>query len=169
MNEELQKTLKYLRLWSLLANWDDLLQRARRGKFSHERLLKLVLEEECRNKNDNARTLRRKRARIPELLEIETYPFTRQPKLDRKRIMSLYDSLDYMTKRQNIIWLGPTGCGKTGLATSFLLHAIDAGYRGYVGIEYEGGSLSEAKGIAATKALLEKVREELAAAAAAKP
>jgi len=131
MNEELQKTLKYLRLWSLLANWDDLLQRARRGKFSHERLLKLVLEEECRNKNDNARTLRRKRARIPELLEIETYPFTRQPKLDRKRIMSLYDSLDYMTKRQNIIWLGPTGCGKTGLATSFLLHAIDAGYRGY--------------------------------------
>jgi DNA replication protein DnaC len=131
MNEALQEILKYLRLWSLLANWDDLLARARRGKFSHERLLKLVLEEEYRSKNDNARILRRKRARIPELLEIETYPFSRQPKLDRKRIMSLYDSLDFMTKQQNVIWLGPTGCGKTGLATSFLLCAIDAGYRGY--------------------------------------
>ena len=30
-----------------------------------------------------------------------------------------------------MIWLGPTGCGKTGLATSFLLQAIDRGYRGY--------------------------------------
>jgi len=29
------------------------------------------------------------------------------------------------------VWLGPTGCGKTGLATSFLLQAIDRGYRGY--------------------------------------
>jgi DNA replication protein DnaC len=45
--------------------------------------------------------------------------------------MSLYDGLDYMEKKQNIVLLGPTGCGKTGLATSFLLHAIDQGYRGY--------------------------------------
>jgi len=131
MDEELRKILKYLRLWGLLANWDQLLAEARRGRFSHERLLAHVLQAEYRGKSDNARLLRRKRARIPELLEIETYPFTRQRKLDRKRIMSLYDSFDYMTKRQNIVWLGPTGCGKTGLATSFLLQAIDRGYRGH--------------------------------------
>ncbi len=40
---------------------------------------------------------------------------------------------------------------------------VDAGYRGYVGIEYEGGTLSEPDGIRATKALLERVRDELAA------
>lgn len=39
---------------------------------------------------------------------------------------------------------------------------LDAGYRGYVGIEYEGSRLGEAEGIAATKALLERVRGELA-------
>jgi L-ribulose-5-phosphate 3-epimerase len=38
---------------------------------------------------------------------------------------------------------------------------LDAGYRGYVGIEYEGTELSEAEGILATKALLERVRETL--------
>lgn len=37
----------------------------------------------------------------------------------------------------------------------------DAGYRGYVGIEYEGGQLSEIEGIKLTKALLERVRSEL--------
>lgn len=40
---------------------------------------------------------------------------------------------------------------------------LDAGYRGFVGIEYEGGKLDEPAGIRATKALLEKVRVELSA------
>lgn len=39
---------------------------------------------------------------------------------------------------------------------------LDAGYRGFVGIEYEGSSLPEPEGILATKKLLEKVREQLA-------
>ena len=38
---------------------------------------------------------------------------------------------------------------------------LDAGYRGYVGIEYEGGKLSEYEGVKATKRLLEKCRDEL--------
>ena len=41
---------------------------------------------------------------------------------------------------------------------------LDAGYRGYVGIEYEGRTTSEAEGIKATKRLLEKVRRELTSA-----
>jgi DNA replication protein DnaC len=131
MDKELQTMLKYLRLHGLLDRWDELIAKARKGKFSHERLLKHVLMEEYRTKGDNARILRRKRAHLPELLEIETFPFTRQPKLNRKRIMSLYDSFDFMAKKQNIVWLGPTGCGKTGLATSFLLQAIDRGHRGF--------------------------------------
>lgn len=40
---------------------------------------------------------------------------------------------------------------------------LDAGYRGYVGIEYEGRNLSEPEGILATKKLLERVREKLSA------
>lgn len=38
---------------------------------------------------------------------------------------------------------------------------LDAGYRSYVGIEYEGGKIGEAEGIKATKKLLETVRKEL--------
>lgn len=131
MDDELQKILQHLRLGGLLAQWEEFLATARRGRFSHERLLKHVFEAEYRVKTEQARILRRKRAHIPEILEIETFPFSRQPKLDRKRVMSLYDSFDYMTKQQNIAWFGPTGCGKTGLATGFLLQALDRGHRGY--------------------------------------
>ena len=74
-----------------------MLAEARRGRFSHERLLQHVLEAEYRLKTEQARMLRRNG--FPEILEIETFPFARQPKLDRKRVMSLYDSFDYMTKQ----------------------------------------------------------------------
>ena len=38
---------------------------------------------------------------------------------------------------------------------------LDAGYRGYVGVEYEGDKMSESDGVLATKKLLEKCRDEL--------
>jgi len=40
---------------------------------------------------------------------------------------------------------------------------VEAGYRGWVGVEYEGQTLPEAEGILATKRLLERVRAELSA------
>jgi len=130
MNEELIKMLKYLRLGGLLEHWNDYLALARQKNFSHVRLLKHILQEEYKLKRSNAEAFRLKRARIPEYWVIETYPFNKQPKLSKKRIMSLYDTFEYMEQHQNIIWIGPTGCGKSGLATSFLIHAIKGGYSG---------------------------------------
>ena len=130
MTPELTQTLKYLRLGGLLAHWDEYLKVAADKNFSHTRLLTYVLEEEARLKRENARRVRLKRALIPEPLLIETYPFERQPKLNKKKLMVLYDSLGYMREHQNVIWLGGTGVGKTGLATGFLIHAIEAGYSG---------------------------------------
>ncbi len=130
MDDELTRTLKYLRLGGLLAQWDEHLKAAEKGRFSPVRLLRHVLEEEVKVKKENARRQRLKRARIPEPWVLETFPFDRQPKLNKKKILSIYDAFDYMGKSQNIIWVGPTGCGKTGLATSFLIQAIDRGFTG---------------------------------------
>ena len=130
MDDELTQTLKYLRLPGLLAHWDQYLDLAREQRFSHVRFLRHVLEEEFKIRTENARKVRLARAAIPELFRMETFPFDQQPKLDKKRILSLYDGFDYMTKNQNVIWVGPTGCGKTGLATSFLIQAIQRGYTG---------------------------------------
>jgi L-ribulose-5-phosphate 3-epimerase len=40
---------------------------------------------------------------------------------------------------------------------------VGAGYRGWIGIEYEGTALPEAEGILATKKLLQRIRAEMAA------
>jgi len=130
MTEPLHASIKYLRLSGLLEHWEDYLKLAAEKRFSHAHLLTHMIEEECRLRREKARVLRVRRAQIPEPLVIETFPFERQPKLNRKKIMELYDTLGYMRHHQNIIWLGATGCGKTGLATSFLIQAINQGYSG---------------------------------------
>lgn len=130
-DEELVMMLKHLRLGRLLTEWDDVFEQAHKEKQSPERILQHIVRQEYAAKRENARLLRRQRANLPELLEIDTYPFDQQPKLDRQRVMSLYDSFEYITLSKSLVWMGPTGCGKTGLATSFLLQAIDRGYRGY--------------------------------------
>jgi len=130
MDEKIVEMLKYVRLWGLLANWDAYIEMARKGNFSHPRLLSYIIEEEYKLKKENSRKMRMSRAKIPEELVIETFPFDRQPKLNKKKVLSIYDSFDYMGKNQNIIWVGPPGTGKTGLATAFLIQAIHHGYSG---------------------------------------
>ena len=130
METELIATLKYLRLSNLLAHWDEYMALAQKRKGSLVGLLRRILDDEAKAKQDNARAQRLLRARIPEPWVLETYPFHEQPKLNKKKILSLYDASDYVEKHRNIIWLGQTGCGKTGLATSFLIQAIHRGYTG---------------------------------------
>lgn len=129
MDEDLLTMLKYLKLPGLIANWDHYLAMANKGNYSHPRLLTHIISEEYAIRKENSRKMRICRAKIPEKFVIETFPFDKQPKLSRKKILNIYDS-DYMSKSQNIIWVGSTGTGKTGLATSFLMQAIDQGYRG---------------------------------------
>ena len=130
MDEKLTQMLKYLRLSGLLTNWDRYLEIAQKGNYSHARLLEYVVAQEYKIKKENARKMRLARARIPEKFVIETFPFNRQPKLNKKKLLNMYDRFDYMEKSQNLIFMGPTGTGKTGLATAFLTHAIDCGYNG---------------------------------------
>lgn len=130
MDEELKEKLKYIRLTGLAANWDHYLKVAQDNDFSHPRFLKYIIEQEYALKKENARKMRIQRAKIPEHWVMETFPFHKQPNLNKNKVLGLYDSFDYMSKVQNVIWIGPTGTGKTGLATAYLSKAINEGHSG---------------------------------------
>ncbi|KPA10816.1 IstB ATP binding domain-containing protein [Candidatus Magnetomorum sp. HK-1] len=132
MNEELLKMSKYLRLTGLINNWDYYQEIALKDNLSHTRFIEFIIEEEYKMKKENSRILRMKKAKIPENLTIETFPFERQSKINKNKVLNLYDNFDYINQNRNIIWIGPTGVGKTGLATSFLMQAINRGYKGYI-------------------------------------
>jgi len=130
IDEELKEKLKYIRLTGLAANWDHYLKVAQDNDFSHPRFLKYIIEQEYALKKENARKMRIQRAKIPEHWVMETFPFHKQPNLNKNKVLGLYDSFDYMSKVQNVIWIGPTGTGKTGLATAYLSKAINEGHSG---------------------------------------
>ena len=102
MNAELIKMLKYLHLGGLLENWDTYLEAAGKSNFSHVRLLQYIIEQEYKIKKENSRRLRILRSKTPEKYVMETFPFKRQPKLNRKKILALYDSFDYICRRIKI-------------------------------------------------------------------
>jgi len=130
MDDEMIANAKYLRLTNLVTRWERYLAMAEKGNCSLVHLLRTILADEAENRRANARALRLKRARIPDPWVMETFPFDKQPKLNKKRVLTLYDAFEYVKKNENIIWIGPTGCGKTGLATSFLIDAINRGHTG---------------------------------------
>lgn len=130
MKETFKEQLKQLRLPVLLESWDQVIKEATGKNLSYSAFLKEILTAEIRGRQQRAKQLRRKKAKIPDHYEMTTYPFEKQPKLNRKQVFEIYDSMEYLLKSQNIALIGPTGVGKTGLATAYLNRAIDHGASG---------------------------------------
>jgi DNA replication protein DnaC len=131
MNEDLKKQVQALGLRHLAQNWDAICAAALKQKPSYHGFLTNLITQEYGLQQERIRLARIKKAAIPELLVMQTFPFEKQPKLKKKLVLELYDSSRYLTEKQELIFIGPTGSGKTGLATAFLVHAINQGYRGY--------------------------------------
>ena len=130
MNDDLKQKIKYLRLLGLEEKWEALVQEADRRGQSPTRFLTHVIESLYEIKRLHAQSARLASAKIPEPWLIGTFPFSKQPKINKRKILGIHDSLDYMHKKQNVILVGPTGVGKTGLGTGLLIQAITAGHRG---------------------------------------
>jgi DNA replication protein DnaC len=131
INEDIIKKLNFLDLKYLHENWNKLLNEAQQENPSFHKFLENLLTQEYHLKKETLRQSKIKRSNIKDPWVIETFPFDRQPNLKKKYVMDLIDTLDYVKYPKDIILLGPTGCGKTGLGTSFLIQALNNGYTGY--------------------------------------
>ena len=73
------------------------------------------------------------------------FDFTFQPSLRREQIDSLHE-LDFLRRKENVVFLGPPGVGKTHLAISLAIRAAEKGRRVYYGsLRDLVGSLQEAE------------------------
>lgn len=159
MDETVKQQLQYLGLRYLWKEWDLVLKTAKKKQPAYQRFLTDILEKEYFDKTEKARLSRIKKAKIPEYFVMETFPFARQPKLKKRVVMELYETMRFITQKQYLIFIGPTGCGKTGLATSFLVHAINQGYRGLsIGFTNLLDQLRIAKGDYTLNKLLKKLQ-----------
>jgi DNA replication protein DnaC len=129
MNEELEQLMKNLKLKRTLEIYDEQLRPAEKDNVSYTEFLLRLLRPEWHSRQQNALQARIKRARIPELWSLETFPYSKQPNIRRRQIRS-FAELDFIPRAENIVFIGDTGVGKTGLACGILLKALENGYRG---------------------------------------
>jgi len=127
--EELEQLLKNLHLKRMLEIYDEQLRAAEKEDASYSEFLTRLLRAQWHHRQETALAWRIRRANLPERWSLETFPYARQPGVHRKQIHTLAE-LEFIPKAENIVWIGPTGVGKTGLASGLLLKALENGYRG---------------------------------------
>jgi len=128
MTEDLEQLMKNLKLRRMLSVYDEQLRAAEKSQGSYSEFVAGLLRAQWHDRQESALEWRIQRANLPERWSLETFPWARQPGVNRKQ-MRAFAELDFVAKHENIVLVGPTGVGKTGLASAILLKALQNGYR----------------------------------------
>jgi DNA replication protein DnaC len=121
--------LENLHLSRIAELFDEEARRAQEEGLSYQELFLRLLRAQWQRNQENALAWRIKRASLPEQWTLESFPFKKQPGVSQRQIRG-FAELDFIAKAENIVFIGPTGVGKTGLASGLLLKALQNGYRG---------------------------------------
>jgi len=128
MTEELEQLLKNLKLKRIAAIYDEQLRAADKEQVSYSEFVTRLMRAQFHARQEGALEWRIRRANLPERWSLESFPFARQPGVNRKQIRA-FAELEFVPNSENIVLMGPTGVGKTGLACALLLKALENGYR----------------------------------------
>jgi DNA replication protein DnaC len=128
MTEELQQLLKNLKLRRIQDIYDEQLRAAEKAQVSYSEFVAGLMRAQWHSRLETALEWRILRAKLPERWALETFPYERQPGVQRKQIRA-FAELEFVPKAENIVFIGPTGVGKTGLACGLLLKALENGHR----------------------------------------
>lgn len=129
MIDEIDQLLKNLHLSRIRELFDAELAEAEKNDLSYSEFVARLLRAQWHHRQESALAWRIDRARLPERWTLETFPFKRQPGISAKQ-MRTFAELEFIGKAENVVFMGPTGVGKTGLASALLLKAIQNGHRG---------------------------------------
>lgn len=129
MKEDLKQLLSSLRLGRIAEILDEELAAAEKKQTPYADLLGRLLRAQWQHRQESALSWRIHQARLPEQWTIESFPFKRQPGVNQRQIRT-FAELDFVPKAENIVFVGSTGVGKTGLASGLLLKALQNGHRG---------------------------------------
>jgi DNA replication protein DnaC len=128
MNEELLQLLVNLKLHTVAARLEEYLTAAERDGTPVRTVLTQLLRAQWQARQQAAIAARLKRTRLPEVWTLESFPFKVQTGVRERQIRTLAE-LDFIPKAENVVFIGETGVGKTGLMSALVLKAVQNGYR----------------------------------------
>src|SRR5512137_2053214 len=124
---ELNTLLDKLKMDHLEAQLDAVCEQAAQRQEDYKTFLAQALQTEWQGRHQRGIEARLRQARFPWLKTLEQFDFDFQPSLDRRQVRELA-GLNFVERGHNVIVLGPPGVGKTHLAISLGVKAVEAGY-----------------------------------------
>lgn len=124
---QLKPKLARLRMSGILDNLDVRLKQAEESKSSYSEFLLTMFQDEIDRRGEKSLRLRFRRSGLNPKHTLETFDFDFNTKIHAPMIREL-SLLRFVEQKENLFLLGPSGVGKTHLATAFGHIAIRRGY-----------------------------------------
>ena len=105
-----------------------LAERARAESWTHEEFLAACLQREVAARESHGGEGRIRAARFPARKSLEEFDFDHARGL-RREVIAHLGTLDFAAARDNVVFLGPPGTGKTHLAIGLAIRGCQAGHR----------------------------------------
>ena len=111
---------------------DSLLERLDHGAISPVEAMEQLLAAQVALRRQRRLQTALRTSRLPGVKVLDAFDFAFQPSIDRAQILSLHQ-LGFLDRKENVIFLGPAGVGKTHWAVSLAITAAERGKRVYYG------------------------------------
>ena len=126
---ELQRALRQLRLGGMATVLETRLRQAQAETMAPIDLISCLVNDELSRRSDRLLERRRKQAAFRDPLKtLDNFDFTFNPKMNRSLVFDLA-TCAFIAKREDGLFLGPGGTGKSHLAQAIGQAAILQGYR----------------------------------------
>jgi DNA replication protein DnaC len=125
--DQLRALLAQLHFHGMARALDIELDRAEREASPAPELIHRLLSAQAAYQRERSLAYRLDQARLPWAWTLQTFPFARQPGVNQAQIRTLA-GLDFVRRAENVLLVGETGTGKTGLGIGLLREACLNGY-----------------------------------------
>lgn len=122
----LKHHLKALKLPTMTAECEKIAQRCAADNADHLAFLLKLCELELLERERKAAERRLKAARFPTAKLLDEFDFTARPSVNKPLFLELMKG-EYLDRRENLLLVGPSGTGKTHLATALGMSACSQG------------------------------------------
>ena len=127
MIEEMTSSMGKLKMFGMLKTLDTRLSEAQENGWSYSDFLSALVTDEKSYREQKSTEYKIKRAKFRRPASFDQFDYRAKRNLKKSQIEEL-KQLSFLRNKQNLLLLGPTGVGKTFVATAIGYHACNEGF-----------------------------------------
>jgi len=129
VTETLPMMLKDLRLPAFAQHYEAHQEQATEQAWGYDKYLSMLCEAEIARRYEVRIRHWTKEARLPRGKSFSTLGMDELPKAIQKKVIGLRDNTQWALQADNVLLIGPSGVGKSHIASALGLHLIEQGIR----------------------------------------